>query len=133
MTGQRFEFTPLADYHQQGAVKLEVEKLSKHGQFDDISFQVRAGEIVSITGLLGAGRTELCMALFGMTQSDSGVIRINGQPTTFKSNRDAISQGIGYVSEDRMSTGLVMEQAIQDNITASVMHRLKKPLVFLTI
>ncbi|MEF1342276.1 sugar ABC transporter ATP-binding protein, partial [Vibrio rotiferianus] len=64
MTGQRFEFTPLADYHQQGAVKLEVEKLSKRGQFDDISFRVRAGEIVSITGLLGAGRTELCMALF---------------------------------------------------------------------
>ncbi|EPP19324.1 Ribose/xylose/arabinose/galactoside ABC-type transport system [Vibrio fluvialis I21563] len=131
MTGQRFEFNPLADYHQQGDVKLEVEKLSKSGQFEDISFQVRAGEIVSITGLLGAGRTELCMALFGMTRPDSGVIRINGQPANFNSNRDAIAQGIGYVSEDRMSTGLVMEQAIQDNITASVMHRLKKPLGFL--
>lgn len=131
MTGQRFEFNPLADYHQQGDVKLEVEKLSKSGQFEDISFQVRAGEIVSITGLLGAGRTELCMALFGMTRPDSGVIRINGQPANFNSNRDAIAQGIGYVSEDRMSTGLVMEQAIQDNITASVMHRLKKPSGFL--
>ncbi|MDF2152600.1 sugar ABC transporter ATP-binding protein [Vibrio sp. CAU 1672] len=131
MTGQRFEFTPLAGYHQQGQVKLEVEHLSKQGQFTDISFSVRAGEIVSITGLLGAGRTELCMALFGMTKPDSGVIRINGKPTTFKSNRDAISHGIGYVSEDRMSTGLVMEQAIQDNITASVMTRLKKPSGFL--
>ncbi|WP_367990074.1 sugar ABC transporter ATP-binding protein [Vibrio sp. NTOU-M3] len=131
MTGQRFEFTPLPSYHQQGEVKLDVENLSKHGQFKDISFQVRAGEIVSITGLLGAGRTELCMALFGITQPDSGVIRINGQPTKFKSNRDAISQGIGYVSEDRMSTGLVMDQAIQDNITASVMPRLKKASGFL--
>ncbi|AMG31155.1 sugar ABC transporter ATP-binding protein [Grimontia hollisae] len=131
MTGQRFSFTPLASYHQQGNVKLAVEKLSKHGEFEDISFQVRAGEIVSITGLLGAGRTELCMALFGMTQPDSGVIRINGEPVSFHSNRDAIAKGIGYVSEDRMSTGLVMDQTIQDNITASVMNRLKKPSGFL--
>ncbi|WP_154123986.1 sugar ABC transporter ATP-binding protein [Grimontia hollisae] len=131
MTGQRFSFTPLASYHQQGSVKLAVEKLSKHGEFEDISFQVRAGEIVSITGLLGAGRTELCMALFGMTQPDSGVIRINGEPVSFHSNRDAIAKGIGYVSEDRMSTGLVMDQTIQDNITASVMNRLKKPSGFL--
>ncbi|STO58286.1 sugar ABC transporter ATP-binding protein [Grimontia hollisae] len=131
MTGQRFSFTPLASYHQQGNVKLAVEKLSKHGEFEDISFQVRAGEIVSITGLLGAGRTELCMALFGMTQPDSGVIRINGEPASFHSNRDAIAKGIGYVSEDRMSTGLVMDQTIQDNITASVMNRLKKPSGFL--
>lgn len=131
MTGQRFSFTPLASYHQQGNVKLAVEKLSKRGEFEDISFQVRAGEIVSITGLLGAGRTELCMALFGMTQPDSGVIRINGEPVSFHSNRDAIAKGIGYVSEDRMSTGLVMDQTIQDNITASVMNRLKKPSGFL--
>ena len=127
MTGQRFEFSPLAPYHAQGDVKLEVKKLTRKGQFNDVSLSVRAGEILSITGLLGAGRTELCMALFGMTQPDSGEILINGKATTFASNRDAIAQGIGYVSEDRMSTGLVMEQAIQDNITASVLKRLTKP------
>lgn len=127
MTGQRFEFSPLAPYQAQGDVKLEVKKLTRKGQFNDVSLSVRAGEILSITGLLGAGRTELCMALFGMTQPDSGEILINGKATTFASNRDAIAQGIGYVSEDRMSTGLVMEQAIQDNITASVLKRLTKP------
>lgn len=100
MTGQRFEFTPLPAYAQNGDVKLAVNNLSKQGQFQDISFSVRAGEIVSITGLLGAGRTELCMALFGMTQPDSGDILINGQRVQFASNRDAISHGIGYVSED---------------------------------
>ncbi|GHA56326.1 sugar ABC transporter ATP-binding protein [Photobacterium aphoticum] len=131
MTGQRFEFTPLPAYAQNGDVKLAVNNLSKQGQFQDISFSVRAGEIVSITGLLGAGRTELCMALFGMTQPDSGDILINGQRVQFASNRDAIAHGIGYVSEDRMSTGLVMEQAIQDNITASVLPRLRKPSGFL--
>ncbi|RJX73631.1 sugar ABC transporter ATP-binding protein [Vibrio sinensis] len=131
MTGQRFEFKPLAPYHEKGDVKLEVKNLTKQGQFNDVSFAVRAGEIVSITGLLGAGRTELCMALFGMTQPDSGQIIINGETVSFKSNREAIAHGIGYVSEDRMSTGLVMEQAIQDNITASVLPRLTKPTGFL--
>lgn len=127
MTGQRFEFVPLAPYEQQGEVKLEVKNLSKSGQFEDVCFSVRAGEIVSITGLLGAGRTELCMALFGMTTPDHGEIVINGKVAQFSSNRDAIAHGIGYVSEDRMSTGLVMEQAIRDNITASVLERLRKP------
>lgn len=131
MTGQRFEFTPLPAYQQQGEVKLEVKNLTKQGQFSDISFSVRKGEIVSITGLLGAGRTELCMALFGMTRPDSGEILINQQVVSFDSNRDAIAHGIGYVSEDRMSTGLVMEQAIQDNITASVLLRLRKTSGFL--
>ena len=131
MTGQRFEFKPLDPYHNKGNVKFEVKKLTKQDQFNDISFAVRAGEIVSITGLLGAGRTELCMALFGMTQPDSGQIIVNGEVVSFKSNREAIAHGIGYVSEDRMSTGLVMEQSIQDNIIASVLPRLTKSTCFI--
>lgn len=131
MTGQRFEFSPLGEYQQNGAVKLEAANLTKKGQFSNINFQVRAGEIVAITGLLGSGRTELCMALFGMTQPDSGQILINGKPVELSSNRDAIAHGIGYVSEDRMSTGLVMEQSIQDNTTAAVLPRLQKSNGFL--
>lgn len=131
MTGQRFEFSPLEEYQQQGDVKLEVCGLTKKGQFKDIDLQVRAGEIVSITGLLGSGRTELCLALFGMTKPDSGEIKLNGKPVSFRSNRDAIAHGIGYVSEDRMSTGLVMEQTIQDNTTAAVLPRLKRSNGFL--
>ena len=71
------------------------------------------------------------MALFGMTKPDSGQILVNGQPVFFESNRDAIAHGIGYVSEDRMSTGLVMEQTIRDNITAAVLDRLQKTSGFL--
>ncbi|CAG22591.1 putative ATP-binding protein of ABCtransporter [Photobacterium profundum SS9] len=131
MTGQRFEYSPLGEYKQQGDVKLEVTNLTKKGQFNDINLQVRAGEIVSITGLLGSGRTELCLALFGMTRPDSGQMKVNGKLVEFSSNREAIAHGIGYVSEDRMSTGLVMEQSIQDNTTATVLSRLKKPNGFL--
>lgn len=79
--------------------------------------------MVSIVGLLGAGRTELCLSLFGMTRPDAGEILINGQLVTLHSNRDAIRHGIGYVSEDRMSRGLVMAQSIEDNIISTVFTR----------
>lgn len=126
MTGQRFKFEPLGEYNRSGDVRLAVKNLSKAGQFNNIDLSVHAGEIVSITGLLGSGRTELCLALFGMVQPDSGSILIEGKPVAFRSNRDAIKQGIGYVSEDRMNTGLIMEQSIRDNITAAVLSSLVK-------
>ncbi len=75
-------------------------------EYHNVSLKVEAGEVVSIVGLLGAGRTELCLSLFGMTRPDSGEILINGQPVRLRSNQDAIRHGIGYVSEDRMSRGL---------------------------
>lgn len=80
---------------------------------------------MSIVGLLGAGRTELCLSLFGMTRPDSGEILINGQPVRLRSNQDAIRHGIGYVSEDRMSRGLVMSQSIENNIISTVFHKVK--------
>ncbi len=80
---------------------------------------------MSIVGLLGAGRTELCLSLFGMTRPDSGEILINGHPVRLRSNQDAIRHGIGYVSEDRMSRGLVMSQSIENNIISTVFHKVK--------
>ena len=102
---------------------LEVRNLSRHGEYLNINLRVEAGEVVSIVGLLGAGRTELCLSLFGMTRPDAGEILINGQPVTLHSNRDAIRHGIGYVSEDRMSRGLVMAQSVEDNIISTVFTR----------
>ena len=81
--------------------------------------------MVSIVGLLGAGRTELCLSLFGMTQPDSGEILINGHAVHLHSNHDAIRQGIGYVSEDRMSRGLVMTQSIENNIISTVFRKVR--------
>ncbi|WP_421187982.1 sugar ABC transporter ATP-binding protein [Aeromonas enteropelogenes] len=124
MTGQRFEFTPIGDFTPKSDgddVRLTTDKLSRKGQFYDIDLVLRAGEIVSITGLLGSGRSELCLSLFGMTKPDSGAIAINGESVSFDNNRDAIAKGIGYVTEDRMSTGLVMAQSIADNTTATIL------------
>lgn len=127
MTGQRFEFTPIGDFTPKADdsdIRLSTSKLTKKGQFQDIDLTLRAGEIVSITGLLGSGRSELCLSLFGMTRPDRGSISVNGEQVFFRNNRDAIEKGIGYVTEDRMTTGLVMAQSIADNTTAAILPRL---------
>jgi len=80
---------------------------------------------VSVVGLLGAGRTELCLSLFGMTHPDSGEIWINGERVTLHSNHDAIKHGIGYVSEDRLTQGLIAEQSIYDNTIVTVFDKLR--------
>ncbi|WP_410013462.1 sugar ABC transporter ATP-binding protein [Sodalis sp. C49] len=125
MTGLAFDYRVLTPYAGGKPVVLEVERLSRRGQYHDISLQVRQGEIVAITGLLGAGRTELCLSLFGLNRPDSGSIKIDGRPVAFNSNRDAIAAGVGYVSEDRLGTGLVMEQSIEDNIISTVLAQVK--------
>ncbi|MGO0765821.1 ATP-binding cassette domain-containing protein, partial [Citrobacter freundii] len=69
---------------------LELRNLSRRGKYQNINLSLHGGEIVSIVGLLGAGRTELCLSLFGMTHPESGEMRINGQPVTLRNNHDAI-------------------------------------------
>lgn len=126
MTGQAFDYQIRAPWQGDAAYNvLEVRQLSRTGEFNHISFSLGAGEIVSIVGLLGAGRTELCLSLFGMTRPDSGEILIDGQPVHLRSNRDALRHGIGYVSEDRMSRGLVMAQSIEDNIISTVFDKVR--------
>lgn len=131
MTGKEFSYALLPPIEKLGDVALSVKNLTKQHQYTNISFQVHQGEILAITGLLGAGRTELCLSLFGLTQPDSGEIVLAGKAVRFTSNRDAINAGIGYVSEDRMSTGLVMEQSINNNIISTVLRRLKTPFKLL--
>jgi len=131
MTGKEFSYALLPPVEKLGDVALSVNNLTKQHQYTNISFKVHQGEILAITGLLGAGRTELCLSLFGLTQPDSGEIVLAGKAVRFASNRDAINAGIGYVSEDRMSTGLVMEQSINDNIISTVLRRLKTPFKLL--
>ncbi|CAE6940836.1 sugar ABC transporter ATP-binding protein [Vibrio sp. B1FLJ16] len=118
MTGQSITFTPLKTSYDNDVI-LECRQLTKHKQFSDINFKLHRGEVMAITGLLGAGRTELCLALFGLNNPDSGEVILQGKSVQFHSNREAIEAGIGYVSEDRMGTGLVMEQSIADNISST--------------
>ena len=94
---------------------LEVKGLTRPGEFEDVSFTVRRGETLGITGLLGAGRTELAQTLFGMRKPKSGSIVLDGKPVRFGSNRDAIKAGVAYLSEDRLSLGLIQPQSIGDN------------------
>ncbi|MEJ8822171.1 sugar ABC transporter ATP-binding protein [Variovorax humicola] len=128
MTGKSFAYkTSLADSTNSQLV-LSVSHLSRTGQYEDISLDIRAGEIVGLTGLLGSGRTEFALSLFGMNTPTSGEIRLNGKPLALKTNAQAIEEGIAYVSEDRLNLGLVLEQPISSNILVTVLDKLTNGL-----
>jgi simple sugar transport system ATP-binding protein len=124
MTGKTLDATVAARDLPDAPVVLEVQGLSRPGEFEDVSLTVRAGEVVGLTGLIGAGRTELCHALFGMTQPAGGTIRLLGREVRFRSNRDAIAAGVAYLSEDRLALGLIQPQSIADNTVITVLHRI---------
>ena len=102
---------------------LEVKQISRTGEYKDISFSIARGEVVGITGLLGAGRTELALSLFGMTRPEQGQIYLDGKAVKFKSNLEAISSGVAYVSEDRLSLGLIQDQSIENNLISTVLDK----------
>ena len=97
---------------------FRVEHLTG-GRFTDISFSLNRGEILGVAGLMGAGRTEIMRAIFGLDPLTAGTITMNGKVLRIRSSRDALDQGIGYVSEDRRSVGLVLGMTVRDNITMS--------------
>ena len=122
MTGKVFAYEVRAP-RPPGETVLSVEGLTRAGDYRDVSFEVRAGEILGITGRLGSGRTELALSLFGMNPPDAGEIRIGGARLRRHGTREAIRRGIAYLSEDRLSLGLVMKQPIAANITLAVLDR----------
>lgn len=128
MTGQSFDEQVRATDRSAAPVVLETRGLSRTGEFEDVALQVRAGEVLGITGLLGAGRTELASCLFGLTRPDRGAILLDGKPLQLASNRDAIASGIAYVSEDRLTLGLIEDQSIADNTVIAVLRRLTNAL-----
>ena len=107
---------------------LEVEGLNAGRILQDIHLKIHRGEIVGVTGLLGSGRTELALALFGLLPTDSGRIRMDGTPVQIRSVQDAIAQGIGYVPEDRLTEGLFLEQSIGRNMVVRIIDRLRGSL-----
>ncbi len=117
MTGLEFEDTRY-DFKPKAEAKplLRVNNLNAAGRLKDISFELMPGEILGITGLLGSGRTELALALFGLVPAESGDIQIDGESVKIRSIQDAIANRIGYVPEDRLTEGLFLERAIGDNI-----------------
>src|SRR5882724_1911688 len=100
-----------------GATVLEVHDLSHPTEFDGISFTLRRGEILGVYGLIGAGRSELMQALFGLTAPSRGSVTLDGKPLVVRTARDAIDAGIAYVPEDRQHQGVHLEMAIAHNVT----------------
>lgn len=126
MTGDNFEYTKANTLISREEPLLEVENLSKKENFIDISLKLYPGEILGITGLLGSGRTELALSLFGMNPADSGKIKLNGLEIILKSVSKAVALGIAYVPENRLVQGLVMEQAVSKNTVLTIIERLVK-------
>jgi ribose transport system ATP-binding protein len=118
--------------HASGDETLTVENVvTVENPKEKVSFSVRAGEIVGISGLVGAGRTELLQAIFGVTPPLSGSIRIDGSAVQLKTPKDAIRHGLALVPEDRKLQGLVLEMAVQQNIGLAGLKRHKKRFGFL--
>ncbi|MGL5450208.1 MAG: ATP-binding cassette domain-containing protein, partial [Lactococcus cremoris] len=111
----------ITDYYPQKNAEIreivfEAENLST-ADFKNISFSVRSGEILGFAGLMGAGRTEVMRAIFGIDKLKSGTIKINGKSLTINNPAQAIKAGIGFLTEDRKDEGLVLDFSIKDNIT----------------
>ena len=115
----------LFDAEDDDTPLFEVKDLYLKDAFKDISFKVMPGEILGITGLLGSGRTELAMSLFGLYPADGGEIFIKGKPVTIKSPQDALKNKIAYVPEDRLTEGLFLLQSIKDNISIANIDNMK--------
>lgn len=106
-----------------GKVRLAVRGLGRKGVFRDISFDLRAGEILCITGLIGSKRTEMAHALFGSAPHDMGEIVLDGQPLRSRAPSRAMAAGIGLVPEDRHRDGLMLGMPIRENLVMTTLHR----------
>jgi len=111
---------------ERGEVILSAQNLRSGRQLKDASFELHRGEIVGLSGLVGAGRTNLARALFGADRLEGGQILIDGRPVTLRSPHDAIRRGIGLVPEDRKSQGLFSGQSVRSNVAVTLMEKLSR-------
>ena len=117
--GNIFQRTP----NETSEVVLSVRDLQHRGKYEGITFDLHAGEVLGFAGLVGAGRTEVALGLFGIEPAHSGQIHFNGQPIKIKSSQQAIKMGIAYVPEDRRQHGLILPMSITSNITLPIMRQ----------
>ncbi len=120
---------PLGKYMRKhnaaiGGKALSVQGLSLEGAFSKISFEIKKGEIVGVGGLVGAGRTDVARALFGITPADSGSIRVDDKLVDITKPSDAIRLGIAYVPEDRAIAGIFRSLSVEHNLTAAIPHKI---------
>lgn len=123
MTGRDIVYTR---YHRENAENsplLEVRDLTRAGHYENFSLTVRPGDIVGLTGLLGSGRTEVALSLFGLNKPDSGTVVVRGTPVAIGAPWDAISKGIALLPEDRLEQGLFPTHSVASNISATMAER----------
>ncbi|HHV98767.1 MAG TPA: sugar ABC transporter ATP-binding protein [Clostridiaceae bacterium] len=123
MVGRKLQFERCTG-NKIGEPLFAVKGLSKKGNFKDISFTLHKGEIISLTGLVGAGRTEVAQALCGITSFDEGKIILEGKEIKINSTEDAVENGIAYVPENRQVEGLVLSRSVEDNIVLTVLKQI---------
>jgi len=126
MVGRDIEQFFPSEHSHPGDEILRLEGISRADKLHDIHLRLRRGEIVGLTGLVGAGRTELARVIFGADQPDSGKIIFKGQEILLKSPRQAIDAGIGLLTEDRKSQGLVLNMLLRENTTLANLNSLVK-------
>lgn len=117
------DFYPDID-NKPGDIKLEIKNLSKEGYFKDINLNVRAGEVVGIGGLMGAGRSEIFRSVFGIDEKDSGEIYIDNKKVEINSPADAIDNNIAFLTENRKEEGLVLDETIRENISLTNLDKI---------
>ncbi|MDR1745438.1 MAG: sugar ABC transporter ATP-binding protein [Planctomycetota bacterium] len=128
ITGRQIEFLKKTEKTATGKTILEVQKFTRAGQYHDVNFTLQEGEVLGICGLLGSGRTELALSIFGMTRPDAGHLTVDGEPVAFKSQMDAIRAGVSYLSEDRLTLGLIQQQSVGDNMVLTVLDKLQNDM-----
>jgi ribose transport system ATP-binding protein len=121
MVGRKLEDKFPRKILKPGKEMIRVEHLSKKGVLKDVNLSVRSGEVVGLSGLMGAGRTELAKAIFGALKIDSGDIYLEGEKVKINNPKDAVSLGIAYVSEDRKMEGLILKLSVRHNMTLSAL------------
>ena len=123
MTGRDVTYQRYRRDQTDDAPAIAVSNLTHKGHYNDISFAVRPGDIVGLTGLLGSGRTEIALSLFGLNRPDSGTIEIKGKPVTISAPWEAMEQGIALLPEDRQIQGLFGNQSVAVNASATMLDR----------
>lgn len=122
--GEEISYSNYRAKIEKEKILLEVKNMTRKNHFENINFKLFHGEILGITGLLGSGRTELAISLYGLYRPDSGSIYINGRLAKISSTKDAISYGIAYMPEDRLSEGLFLSKSIGKNIVVNSLGKI---------
>jgi simple sugar transport system ATP-binding protein len=121
MTGREVEYSRYQRTFQDDQIVLEVKDLKKAGNYEGVNFQIKKGDILGIIGLLGSGRTELALSLFGLNPPDEGQILVNDEVTAIESPGAAIKKSISLVPENRQTQGAYMGMSIMDNVNSVIL------------